>query len=53
MDSREYANAPGLKAELAVRLHQDILEGRKVLFILEPSCGAELAVLCEQASVLT
>jgi hypothetical protein len=53
MYSRDDAKAPEIDRAITNRLHQDIVEGRKVLFILEPSCGAELAVVCESASILT
>ncbi|BBP99642.1 hypothetical protein BSFA1_47710 [Burkholderia sp. SFA1] len=53
MYSRDDAKAPELDRAITDRLYRDITEGQKVLFILEPSCGAELAVICESASILT
>jgi hypothetical protein len=35
--------------EQAEHIAQAILEGRSTLFALEPSCGAEMVVLCESA----
>jgi hypothetical protein len=39
--------------EQAEQLTQDFLEGKKALFALEPSCGAEIVVLCESAWLLS
>jgi hypothetical protein len=50
--SRDGAKAPELDRGIIERMYQDITAGRKALFVLEPSCGAELAVLCESVSIL-
>ncbi|BCQ21903.1 hypothetical protein NK8_00090 [Caballeronia sp. NK8] len=52
MHSRDDAKAREPDPTIIERLHRDVADGRKVLFILEPSCGAELAVLCESVSIL-
>lgn len=53
MYSRDGAKAPELDRAIIERMYQDIIAGRKALFVLEPSCGAELAVLCESVEILT
>ncbi|SAK47878.1 hypothetical protein AWB78_00819 [Caballeronia calidae] len=53
MHSREDAKAPDVDSTIVERLHQDVVDGRKALFILEPSCGAEMAVLCESIAIRT
>jgi hypothetical protein len=53
MYSRDGANAPELDRAIIERMYQDMIAGRKALFVLEPSCGAELAVLCESIAILT
>lgn len=49
--SRDDAKAPELDRTIINAFFQDVIERRKVLFVLEPSCGAELAVLCESVSI--
>jgi len=51
--SRDDAQAPEPDRIIIERFYQDVMAGRKTLFILEPSCGAEMAVLCESVSILT
>ncbi|WP_250512418.1 hypothetical protein [Caballeronia sp. INDeC2] len=53
MYSRDDAKAPEPSRTIIERFHRDVIDGRKALFILEPSCGAEMAVLCESVSILT
>ncbi|CCD39185.1 unnamed protein product [Candidatus Paraburkholderia kirkii UZHbot1] len=52
MYSRDDAKAPELDRTIIERLYRDVADGSKALFILEPSCGAEMAVLCESVSML-
>ncbi|WP_244830169.1 hypothetical protein [Caballeronia sp. TF1N1] len=51
ISSRDDAQARELDFAFAERLFLDIREGTKALFILEPSCGAEMAVLCESIAL--
>jgi hypothetical protein len=53
INSREDGKAPEPDRTNIERLHRDLVEGRNALFVLEPSCGAEMAVLCESVSILT
>ena len=46
VDSREDLQATVDQEEIDQRM-ADFVAGRKVLFFLEPSCGAEVAVVCE------
>jgi hypothetical protein len=47
VNSRDDAKAAPIDDEQAKKYVCDFAEGRKALFVLEPSCGAEMAVLCE------
>jgi pyruvate-formate lyase-activating enzyme len=47
MNSRDDAKAAPIDSERADQYARDLVTGRRALFILEPSCGAEMAVLCE------
>lgn len=53
MHSRDDAKAAEPDLTMVERFFRDVTEGNKALFILEPSCGAEMAVLCESVSILT
>ncbi|VXB87463.1 conserved hypothetical protein [Burkholderia sp. 8Y] len=53
MYSRDDAKAPEPSRAIIEQFHRDVIDGRKALFILDPSCGAEMAVLCESISILT
>jgi hypothetical protein len=47
LNSRDDANAAPIDSERADQYARDFVTGQRALFILEPSCGAEMAVLCE------
>ncbi|RBB37927.1 hypothetical protein DPV79_19740 [Burkholderia reimsis] len=47
MNSREDFDAASVDGALLDRYLADFDVNRKALFVLEPSCGAEVAVLCE------
>ncbi|KML19540.1 MULTISPECIES: hypothetical protein [Burkholderia] len=47
MNSREDFDAGSVDGALLDRYLADFDVNRKALFVLEPSCGAEVAVLCE------
>jgi hypothetical protein len=47
VNSRDDAKASPIDDERANQYVCDFAAARKALFILEPSCGAEIAVLCE------
>ncbi|WP_414441768.1 hypothetical protein [Burkholderia sp. 22PA0106] len=47
VNSREDARAKPVDGERADQYVHDFVTGRRALFVLEPSCGAEMAVLCE------
>ncbi|SAL75169.1 hypothetical protein AWB68_04718 [Caballeronia choica] len=47
VNSRDDAKAAPIDGERADQYARDFVTGRGALFILEPSCGAEMAVLCE------
>ncbi|MGT0196381.1 hypothetical protein [Burkholderia pyrrocinia] len=47
MNSREDFEAASVDESLLNRYLADFDADRKALFVLEPSCGAEVAVLCE------
>lgn len=46
LDSRDDAPAPVNQTTIDQR-EADFAAGRKALFVLEPSCGAEIAVVCD------
>ncbi|MCR4465700.1 hypothetical protein [Burkholderia sp. SCN-KJ] len=47
INSREDFEAANIDESLANQYLADFGAGRKALFVLDPSCGAEVAVLCE------
>lgn len=47
VNSREDAKAAPVDGQLLDQYMHDFMTGQRALFILEPSCGAEMAVLCE------
>ncbi|WP_413188860.1 hypothetical protein [Paraburkholderia sacchari] len=47
INSRDDSKGKAMSAEEGEECVEDIRAGRRALFVLEPSCGAELAVLCE------
>jgi hypothetical protein len=51
INSRDDSNAPAISAEKGSEYIRDFEAGRRVLFVLEPSCGAEMAILCETVSL--
>jgi hypothetical protein len=53
VDSRDDAKAAPVNGEKADQYVRDLMSGRRVLFILEPSCGAEMAVFCDSVWLLT
>ena len=46
VDSRDDSQATVNQAQVDQRM-ADFVAGRKALFVLEPSCGAEVAVVCD------
>jgi hypothetical protein len=52
INSRDDAKAAPVEGEKADRYVRDFVTGRRALFVLEPSCGAEMAVLCESIWLL-
>jgi len=52
LNSRDDAKAAPVDNEKADRYVRDFLTGRRALFVLEPSCGAEMVVLCESIWLL-
>ncbi|WP_245964901.1 hypothetical protein [Trinickia dinghuensis] len=46
VDSRDDYEARGDQKEIDRRI-ADFAAGRKALFVLEPSCGAKVAVMCD------
>lgn len=51
INSRDDAKALAIAAEQGAKYCADFKAGRLSLFVLEPSCGAEVAVLCESVSL--
>ena len=51
MDSRDDSRGKVISEQEGERSLQTLQAGGRVLFVLEPSCGAELAVLCESLSL--
>ncbi|WP_322052701.1 hypothetical protein [Paraburkholderia bannensis] len=51
INSRDDSKAALISEEQGQDYKQDFAAGRRMLFVLEPSCGAELAVLCESVSL--
>ncbi|KWA73017.1 hypothetical protein WL30_11070 [Burkholderia ubonensis] len=51
VDGRVDSKVRAIDPTKAALLAADLQDGRHALFILEPSCGAEVAVLCEQISL--
>lgn len=51
INSRDDSKAAVISEETGEEYVRDFHAGRRVLFVLEPSCGAELAVLCESVSL--
>lgn len=47
INSRDDSRAAPIDEELTQQYAQDFLTARQALFVLEPSCGAEMAVLCQ------
>jgi hypothetical protein len=51
INSRDDSKAAAVSEDKGEELVRDFGAGRRVLFVLEPSCGAEFAVLCESISL--
>jgi hypothetical protein len=51
IDSRDDSKAAAIDEDKGEEYVRDFRAARRVLFVLEPSCGAELAVLCESVSL--
>ncbi|QQC65215.1 hypothetical protein [Paraburkholderia ginsengisoli] len=51
IDSRDDSKGAAIGEDKGEEYVRDFRAGRRVLFVLEPSCGAELAVLCESVSL--
>ncbi|ALE55645.1 hypothetical protein P0D87_15325 [Paraburkholderia sp. RL17-368-BIF-A] len=51
INSRDDSKAPAISEDKGEEYISDFRAGRRALFVLEPSCGAELAVLCESVSL--
>jgi hypothetical protein len=51
INSRDDSKAAATSEDKGEEYVRDFRAGRQVLFVLEPSCGAELAVLCESVSL--
>jgi hypothetical protein len=51
INSRDDSKARGISEEKGEECMRDFAAGRRALFVLEPSCGAEMAVLCESVSL--
>jgi hypothetical protein len=51
IDSRDDAKAAAINVDSGYEYIQKLANGDLVLFVLEPSCGAEMAVLCESLSL--
>lgn len=48
VDSRVDSRSPSVDPSKVSRHADDFASGRRALFVLEPSCGAELVVVCEK-----
>lgn len=51
INSRDDSKATEISEEKSDAYAADFSAGRLTLFLLEPSCGAEMAVLCESVSL--
>ncbi|WP_321814399.1 MULTISPECIES: hypothetical protein [unclassified Paraburkholderia] len=51
MNSRDDATGVAISEQNGEECVRDLAAGHRVLFVLEPSCGAEMAVLCESISL--
>ena len=51
MDSRDDSRGKAISEQEGEKSLQTLQAGERVLFVLEPSCGAELAVLSESLSL--
>jgi hypothetical protein len=51
MNSRDDSKGAAISAQNGEECTRDLVAGHHVLFVLEPSCGAEMAVLCESLSL--
>ncbi|WP_322028565.1 hypothetical protein [Paraburkholderia sp. J76] len=51
INSRDDSKATAISEESSDAYAADFNAGRLTLFLLEPSCGAEMAVLCESVSL--
>jgi hypothetical protein len=51
INSRDDSKAATIREDKGEEYVRDFKAGRRVLFVLEPSCGAEIAVLCESVSL--
>ncbi|WP_244848391.1 hypothetical protein [Caballeronia sp. SL2Y3] len=51
INSRDDSKARDISEEQAGEYMRDLETGRRTLFVLEPSCGGEMAVLCESVSL--
>lgn len=53
INSRDDSKGEAISEEKGEEYVRDFRAGRSVLFILEPSCGAEMAILCGSVSLKT
>jgi hypothetical protein len=51
INSRDDSKAAVISEEKGQEYMRDFAARRRILFVLEPSCGAELAVLCESVAL--
>jgi hypothetical protein len=51
INSRDDSKAAAIGEDKGEEYVKEFQAGRRVLFVLEPSCGAELAILCESVSL--
>lgn len=51
MSSRNDSEGAAISEHNGEECVRDLAAGHRVLFVLEPSCGAEMAVLCESISL--
>ncbi|MDR5754337.1 MULTISPECIES: hypothetical protein [unclassified Caballeronia] len=51
INSRDDSKATAIREDKGDEYVMDFQSGSRVLFVLEPSCGAELAILCESISL--
>lgn len=51
MNSRDDSKGAPISEQNGEDCVRDLAAGHRVLFVLEPSCGAEMAVLCESLSL--